>query len=205
MSTPPEPKPHAVNHPGVDVVPGNGAKRPSWRKLRARQFQFLVDLCILSAAFVFSYQLRFDFYIPPNLIMAMLVQLPMVLVLQLSAMHLFGIHTFAWRYIGMADTTAFIKAAWWSFLPMILLRLLLPDELAAWRIPLSISFLTTIGGFGGIHAARVLRRVVYEVYEKKLRDKVAGNGRSKPVLLVGAGQAGIMAAKEIKGRGDMHL
>ena len=78
-----------------------------------------------------------------------MVQLPLVVLLQFGAMHVFGIYSFIWRYIGMAEVAAFLKAAWWSFLPLLVLRLALPDEFAQWRIPLSIILMTTVFGFGG--------------------------------------------------------
>jgi FlaA1/EpsC-like NDP-sugar epimerase len=105
----------------------------------------------------------------------------------------------------MAEVAAFLKAAWWSFLPLVVLRLALPSEFAQWRIPLSIILMTTVFGFGGVLALRVLRRAIYERYEKKIRGGVSKNGRLKPVLLVGAGQAGVLAAREITNRGDMGL
>ncbi|HEY7547321.1 MAG TPA: nucleoside-diphosphate sugar epimerase/dehydratase, partial [Blastocatellia bacterium] len=50
----------------------------------------------------------------------------------------------------------------------------------------------------------VLRRALYEQYEKQ-RESARSVGRKKPVLLIGAGRAGVLAAKEILGRGDMGL
>ena len=105
----------------------------------------------------------------------------------------------------MAEVAAFLKAAWWSFLPLLVLRLALPIEFAQWRIPLSIILMTTVFGFGGVLGLRVLRRAIYERYEKKTRGDASKNGRLKPVLLVGAGQAGVLAAREITNRGDMGL
>jgi FlaA1/EpsC-like NDP-sugar epimerase len=59
----------------------------------------------------------------------------------------------------------------------------------------------------GLLGIRVLRRALYERYEKASRRRAAGgrNGRRKPVLLVGAGRPGCMAAREIAGRGDLDL
>ncbi|MEJ2582796.1 MAG: nucleoside-diphosphate sugar epimerase/dehydratase, partial [Acidobacteriota bacterium] len=95
----------------------------------------------------------------------------------------------------------------WSLLPLVLMRLGLPDTFQQWRVPLSICLMTTLSGFGGVLALRVLRRAVYERYEKDRRAKKASNGEEtrQPVLLVGAGSAGVLAAKEIANRGDMNL
>jgi FlaA1/EpsC-like NDP-sugar epimerase len=178
---------------------------PPWQRLLSRQFQFVLDLLVLILAFFVSCELRFEFAVPPETFERFLVQLPLVILLQFGAMQVFGIYTFVWRYIGMAEISAFLRAAWWSFLPLVLLRLGLPNEFSQWRVPLSICLMTTVFGFGGVLALRVLRRAVYEKYEKERRGGAAKNGRFKPVLLVGAGQAGVLAAKEIHNRGDVNL
>lgn len=172
-----------------------------------RPGQFVLDLGVLTAAFVLSYLLRFEFDIPAREFHNMVVQLPLVLLLQFGAMQVFGIYTFMWRYVGMAEIGAFVKAAWWSFLPLVLLRLGLPDGFGQWRVPLSICLMTTLFGLGGVLALRVLRRAVFEGYEKKARSEASQgrNGRQKRVLLVGAGRAGVQAAREILNRGDMDL
>ncbi len=183
------------------------ASGPAWQRLMNRPGQFVLDACVLGSAFVLSYLLRFEFDIPAHEIHSMAVQLPMVLFLQFGAMQAFGIYTFMWRYVGMAEIGAFIKAGWWSLLPLVLLRLGLPDGLSDWRVPLSICVMTTLFGIGGVLALRVLRRAVYEGYETKSRGDAARgrNGRHKPVLLVGAGRAGVQAAREIVSRGDMDI
>jgi FlaA1/EpsC-like NDP-sugar epimerase len=184
---------------------GGVATGAPWQRLLSRQSQFLLDILVLVVAFVVSYGLRFEFSVPADNVKNLMVQLPLVFLLQFGSMHVFGIYTFVWRYIGMAEVAAFLKAAWWSFLPLVVLRLALPSEFAQWRIPLSIILMTTVFGFGGVLALRVLRRAIYERYEKKIRGGVSKNGRLKPVLLVGAGQAGVLAAREITNRGDMGL
>jgi FlaA1/EpsC-like NDP-sugar epimerase len=180
---------------------------PPWQRLMNRPAQFVLDLGVLASAFVLSYLLRFEFDIPAQELQHLAVQMPMVLLLQFGCMQIFGIYAFMWRYIGMAEIGAFIKAAWWSFLPLVLLRLGLPDVFQQWRVPLSICLLTTFFAFGGVLALRVLRRAAYERYEKKTRGDAAKgrNGCLKPVLLVGAGRAGVQAAREIVNRGDMDL
>ena len=175
---------------------------PAWQRLLSRPMQFFLDLLVLVLAFVVSYELRFDFAVPPEMVEKLLVQLPLVVLVQFAAMMVFGIYSFIWRYIGMAEIAAFIKAAFWSFLPLLLLRLELPDEFGQWRIPLSIIVMTTVFGFGGVLGLRVLRRALYERFEKGRRGPESKNGRMQPVLLVGAGQAGVLAVREIRNQSD---
>jgi len=58
---------------------------------------------------------------------------------------------------------------------------------------------------------RVVRRAEYEHKKKRLQFKRnnqrqwQGNGKRKAVLLIGAGRAGMLAAKEMEARGDLDL
>src|SRR5467141_2515813 len=76
-----------------------------------KQFQFLLDLMILVAAFMLAYLLRFDFAIPPDYVYRMLVQLPCVVLLQVVTLNVTGVHSFVWRYVGLAEVKAFFMAA----------------------------------------------------------------------------------------------
>ena len=180
------------------------AGKPFWARLLTRQIQFGLDLSALVAAFAVAYLLRFEFSIPPDEVHRLFVQLPLVVLLQFAALFFTGVYTFIWRYVGMGEVTSFLAAAWWSFLPLLLLRLGLPGQFAQWRVPLSILLVDTALAFGLVLALRVGRRALHERYEKGFFDRATGRP-AKPVLLVGAGRAGVLAAREITGRADTRL
>ena len=168
--------------------------------------QTILDMSVLMAGFVVAYLLRFDFQIPRNNWHFVLVQTPFVVLLQFLALTLAGGRAFIWRYTDMAHIKSFLYAALVSLLLVVLLRVTLSEAHQTWRIPLSISFIDSMLAFGGTFGLRVLRRAAYE--GNKRRGQVKGNGSGKkrrPVLLIGAGQAGVLAAKEIEGRGDLDL
>ena len=138
----------------------------------------------------------------------MLYQLPGVLLLQLGLLWLTGIYAFIWRYVGMAEVKAFITAALWTALPLMLLRIWLPEQFQPARVPLSIIVMDTVFAFGGVLGLRVLRRALYERDSTKRQNATRlskKGGARKPVLLIGAGRAGVMVAREIKLRGDVDL
>jgi len=150
--------------------------------------------------------LRFDFHIPAEDLRKMLIQLPYVVTLQFTLLYITGVYTFIWRYVGMSELKAFVLAALWSSLPVVLLRIGLPEQYDAFKVPLSITFVSTVLAFGGTLGIRVMRRTLYERYERKVKEACSPNGRNKkPVLLIGAGRAGMLTAKEILGRGDIDL
>jgi len=181
------------------------SRAPFWSRLLGRQVQFALDLSVLAAAFVASYLLRFEFDVPPEQIQASAIQLPFVVLLQFSLLFVTGVYAFIWRYIGMAEVGAFLKAALGSFLALTLARLTLPDAVHPLRVPLSIIGMDTVLGFGGVVSLRVLRRALYERFEQKARVAEKGKEEAKPVLLVGAGQAGVLVAKEIAAQGGAGL
>ncbi|MGI9107982.1 MAG: polysaccharide biosynthesis protein [Pyrinomonadaceae bacterium] len=171
-----------------------------------RQMQHVMDLIVLVAAFALAYLLRFDFAIPHDYFVYGVTQLPFVILFQFVALSIAGVHTFVWRYVGMAEVKSFLKAAILSAFPIIILRLALPDSLQLLRLPLSVIIVDTALAFGGVLGVRVLRRAIYERSQKQKRLAAhVGGVRRKPVLLIGAGRAGMLVAKEIQSRGDMDL
>jgi FlaA1/EpsC-like NDP-sugar epimerase len=92
-----------------------------------------------------------------------------------------------------------------SALLLLALRLFLPPSQQVWRIPISVIVIDAVLGFGFLFGMRVLRRALYERQERERRQVNGNNVDRKPVLLVGAGVAGVLAAREILNRGDMQL
>ncbi|MCM3874357.1 MAG: polysaccharide biosynthesis protein [Pyrinomonadaceae bacterium] len=192
----------------IDTPRNRSNSSRSWRaKLLTRQAQFTLDTVVLVLAFMLAYLLRFDFVISERETQHMLYQLPFVLLLQLMLLWFAGIYAFVWRYVGMAEVKAFLTAALWSALPMIALRTWLPEQLQPARVPLSIIVMDTVIAFGGVLGLRVLRRAVYERGSKRQNGKGQSLGSlvRKPVLLIGAGRAGVMIAREIRLRGDVDM
>ncbi len=185
---------------------GTGEFKPFWVRHLKREVQYLLDFLILAAAFVAACLLRFDFTLPAGT----LVQLPLVVLLQFVTLSLLGIYSFIWRYIGMTEIKSFVKAAVYSLalsLTVVLaLRLGLPPKLQGWRVPISVNFIDTILAFGGLLGIRVLRRSLYERFERDPRPRSAAAAERKKALLVGAGRAGQMAARELDAkRGELEV
>lgn len=185
----------------------NSETKVSLRQRWTRAAQRLVDLLVCALAFQFAYLLRFDFSIPASVSEQLNVQLPYVVVLQVVTLGLFGIQTFIWRYVGMAELKAFIGAALSSAGVLLAARLFLQDPTwsATWRVPLSVIVLDTGLAYGGLVAVRILRRLLHERHRQ---SGVVPGGDAKarrPVMLIGAGRNGMMAAREIQGNPDSAL
>lgn len=182
-----------------------GELKPFWVRHLKREVQYLLDLLILSAAFVVACLLRFDFQ-PP---VSTLIQLPLVVLIQFVTLSVLGIYSFIWRYIGMAEIKSFVKAAVYSLaisLALVLaLRLGLPAKLQGWRVPISVNLIDTVLAFGGLLGVRVLRRSLYERFERGPLPRVERSPERKKALLVGAGRAGVMAVRELRSRRRVEL
>jgi FlaA1/EpsC-like NDP-sugar epimerase len=167
--------------------------------------QFVLDLWVLTASFLAAYLLRFEFALPKGVLFDALVQLPYVVLIQVVALALAGVYSFIWRYVGMHELRAFVYAFFWSALVLTVLRLTLPNRFGGWRVPLSIILMGTALGFVGVLGLRVSRRALWEREEKNRRRMRSSSGEHAPTLFFGAGEAGVLAAREIEGRKDTNL
>ena len=179
--------------------------RPHFSRAFLRQVQFALDFVILAAAFVLANALRFDFSWRSPDAAASWTQLPLVVLIQFFALVFAGVYRFIWRYVGIREGRAFLRAALQSAAVLAAIRYFAPDRLAIFRVPLSVIIAATAFAFGGVLAVRVFRRVVYERHRHEEDRRAQSPCEKHAVLLVGAGQAGVLAAREIFGRGDMDL
>lgn len=190
---------------GADLpAPREGDSSRKWKRFLSRRLQVGLDAGALAAAFAIAYVLRFDFVVPPEYVRKMLLQAPLVVALQVAALAGCGIYRLIWRYVGLAELKRFVAATAVGAAPMLVTRLVLPADLSDLRVPLSVTLLSTVLGFGAVLGLRVLRRLIYERFERETTAKDRRRER-KPVLLVGAGRAGVLAVREIFGRGDVGI
>ena len=196
--------------------PAFSVKRPPFSTyLLNRPVQFGLDALVLSGTFVFAYLLRFEFVLTPATLHSLVIQLPLVVFLQFAAMYVAGVYGFIWRYVGLPEVKAFMWAAVGPAVPLVGMRYLLPDAAQDWRIPFSVIVMDAITVFAGTLGLRVVRRMWSERYDKlnpigggftpsAVREPADGTPRKK-VLLIGAGRAGVIAAREIAGRAGSNL
>jgi FlaA1/EpsC-like NDP-sugar epimerase len=167
---------------------------------------FAIDALILGEAFAAAHLLRFDFTVPLAEAQNAFPRFAYLVLVQLLALALAGAYDVVWRYIGIRDMRPFLVAAVTSGAVLAGVRLVLPDDLDRWRVPLSITFMQTALGFGGLVAFRVLRRVLFEADEKqRLAAVVRQPATQVPTLFVGAGHVGVLAAREVVGRPDADI
>ncbi|HQZ82881.1 MAG TPA: nucleoside-diphosphate sugar epimerase/dehydratase [Pyrinomonadaceae bacterium] len=168
-----------------------------------RPFQFLADVFVLCAAFFIAYLPAINMRLGEFYADTALRQLPLVILVQLSALFLVGAYSLIWRYVSIEDIKVFIKAAVISLVVLLLLRFALSfTHFDLWQIPVSVVLIDTMMAFGGLLALRILRRFFYELDEKNRLTAGRKRGKRKPTLIVGAGRMGATLVKEIQGRAD---
>lgn len=171
-----------------------------------RPLQFLADITILSTAFLVAYLPAINVQLGDFYLSTALNQLPFVVLVQFSALFLSGSYSILWRYVSIEDLKVFLRAAVVSCIILIALRFILNiSHFSIWQVPLSVIFIDTILGFGGILGLRVARRFAYEYGDKQAFFGVTKRIKKRPVLVIGAGRLGSALAKEMVGRRDSNL
>lgn len=178
------------------------APRPWWAFLLKRPMHFVLDAVVLLAVFALAYHLRFEFRVPAYWAHRAYAQAPVVVALELFALWLCGVYAFIWRYVGIHEVGAFFKAALLAAVPIIIVRYLHLGARDLVLVPWSVVVMNTAFAFGGTLGLRVVRRTLHERFEKK---NAAAAKRKKRTILIGAGRAGALAAREIVGRADSDL
>ncbi len=168
-----------------------------------RSFRVAVDFGVLSLAYWLAFLFRFEFQIPRAGLNILLINWPYFVLLQYLGLSLFGIPRMSYRYVNMRDTVRVGFAVSASTAVLIMLRLFLPlmGE-GVVIIPLGVitmDFVLCFVGLVGVRAAWRLRG------EENDRRKRVLEGDRLRVLLIGAGEAGVLVAREISSRPDLGL
>jgi FlaA1/EpsC-like NDP-sugar epimerase len=166
--------------------------------------QIILDFSILSLAFILAYLLRFDFILAGDQFQKAILQMVFVASFQILILRICNVHKFIWRYVSVPEMNRILGALLLASLPLIVVRFGLFEIFNYSVIPLSIIIFDFFLAAIGILGIRLLRR---EIYDNFHRTETAKNTTTekKPVLLIGAGRAGVMTLTEIKGRGDIEI
>jgi FlaA1/EpsC-like NDP-sugar epimerase len=158
---------------------------------RHRLLQIAVDAALVGLAYFGAFLLRFDQGIPPRYEELLRETIAFVVVGKVAIFAVFGLYQKWWRYVGLRDLESILKAA-------VAASLVLLGALFIWSptdndLPRSVAvmdLLLTIALIGG------MRLAVRSVVERPPRGAVLPKGEE--VLIVGAGEAGQLIAREME-------
>lgn len=143
---------------------------------------FVLDIVLITLSVYLSMELRFEMYIPSHHAQTMIHALPVILLVYMCCYAVGGVYKIMWRYAGVRDTARLcllsgvacaVTLAANQFLSLGLFR----------GVLILIALIGTIA-IGGI-------RMLWRVCSK---DRIPGGlGDARPVMIVGAGEAGAYA------------
>jgi FlaA1/EpsC-like NDP-sugar epimerase len=167
-----------------------------------RSLQVVFDLTVLTAAYWLAFAFRFEFAIPSAWHPPALIGWPYVVLIEYSLLSALGVPRHAWRYVGMRETARIAMAMVFATTTLVGLRIVLPHVLDVGVLPYGVLCMNFFLCFVGLAGVRATRRITAETAERKRRS--AGRKRER-VLLIGAGDAGVVVAREIAARRDLGL
>lgn len=182
-------------------------------RLASRTLQALLDIGALAAVLVVAYLLRFEGRIPPYEVQRIWIVLPYFVAVEYGTLLAFAVPRFAWRYVGLREVTTIFYAMAAATALLVTTRYTaealirtIPGATHA-IIPTGVLLINFVIGFCAIAGLRVLRRLSAERAGKLAHAPATGSVAAdrKRTILIGAGQAGVMVAKEIEGHPDMGI
>ena len=170
--------------------------------------QYMLDMVVLAAMFALAYYIRFDFGASDDadrFLRNLPLQLPFVVLWQWTCLLIFRAYRRMWRFTSLIDLPPFFAAFLVSGGVMAIVRSvsLRVDWLGPITfIPYSIIVLSTVLGLGAVLGLRVLRRSVFEWRARRRVLMESGGHKASRIVLLGAGAAGVMVARELMNRAD---
>ncbi len=153
-----------------------------------------VDAFLVAAALGFSFWLRFDTSIPPEMLSALLLSLPIACGLKLPLFVLFRLDRLSWKHVDAREAFLIAAACLAGSAAFTLVLFILRElHVFAW-FPRSILAIDLVLTFVAVTGVRFSRRLVSEF---AARPAHARNGVSRRTLVVGAGDAGAQLVRAL--------
>ena len=163
--------------------------------------RWTIDVVVLLAAFASSFLYRFAWPLPMERVEQLQVMVGPVLAFSLVALVLTGGHRHSWRYTSLRDVFDVILATTLTAAVLLALRFA-PATPEPVTVSVGVILAYWVTATVGLCGVRMLRRLQSERAEARSRRT---GSAVEPVLLIGAGRAGVMVAAELVKRPDLGL
>ena len=177
-------------HGAVDALRQAWTPAYTLASTNRRAATMLVYSIVSATAYVAAFLLRFDFAVPADQRAVLALTLPVVLLLRLAAAYLFRISSGRWRYVSTGDVRQLVVAA--TAGTLVLFGLTWGLHLMP-LVPRSVLLIDLFLYTWLTAAIWILYRTGFE----HLRALHGERGVASRVLIVGAGEAGSMLAREL--------
>jgi FlaA1/EpsC-like NDP-sugar epimerase len=151
-------------------------------------FLMIFDILIIIGASIMSLFMRFDAAIFDRYIPSLVMELPVLICSYLLFFFLFRIYRRLWRYAGWRELLAIVLS---SFCGAALFCVL--ADVTGAEIPRSVHIMTFFIVVAGLCSSRLALRC-FIIYSERDNKNIANK---KPVLIIGAGDAGNLIARDI--------
>jgi FlaA1/EpsC-like NDP-sugar epimerase len=176
-----------------------------------RVLRDLLTAGVLATAYLGAYLIRFEFAVPAAFLRVALITLPVVVVGKMLILRLLGAHKHSWRFTSLWDVVAIGEAMLASALLLAGLRLIGVEAMrmagasGITPIPLGVIAADLALSVVGLVGIRALRRLQHEEAESRRLRASGGRRRRRTAVVIGAGRAGSLVAREIQTRPDLGL
>ena len=158
-----------------------------------------IQIAIIIGSLVLAFILRFDMRVPEFYWQVIYALVPALLVIKLGIFWRMGLFTGWWRYVSMADLITIFKANVFASLGFVLYAVFVHRLENIPRSILALDFIFCFLLMGGV-------RFVTRAFRENYFPMPLSKGQSKTrVLVVGAGDAGQMIAREIRQNRRLNL
>ena len=157
---------------------------------KKQMLQALLDILLISLAYIASYLLRFEGRIDSFNMHLIEVSLPLIIGIKIISFWVFGLYRGQWRFVGLWDLFQLMKAVGASTVICTVVFLFLYRFQGFSRIVFINDAILTFMFIGGV---RLLLRLFKEYFDME-RQK----GRTTPILIVGAGDGGDLFLRELR-------
>jgi len=161
-----------------------------------RFFTIVVHFILVIIAYVGAFYLRFDFRLRSEYFPIILKTLPLLIIIKMAIFYYYGLFSGLWRYASIDDLWRIIKANFFSTAVFILGVVFIYNIVG---YPRSIFFLDGILCIAFIGGLRFVTRLFIEIF-KPVSVKI-----NRRVIIVGAGEAGVMVLRECRNNPAMDI
>lgn len=155
-------------------------------------FLVLMDMIIVSVSFFLSLAIRFKGAVYTEYLPTLISWLPILIVCYVVSFFLFRVYSRIWRYAGLKDLFAIIASV---VLGMIMFRGMLFTQDV--DLPRSLYILTFFFILSGIAISRICLQAIMKCESAQDILKTKAHDNYKNVLIIGAGDAANILAREI--------
>ena len=173
--------------------------------LYSTTMQVFLDASVFAIAWFAAYLIRFE-GIPPSIYAEQcFLWLPYVVTARICLSWRSGIYQFIWRYVSLPDAVAIARSLFFGSMLLLAVRFFYPSSVVfahQVHVPVGVVVSEYLLSLTGTLGLRALRRMTHQQFQKSAPGPAS---MMKRVILFGAGDAGILLARELRKRTEVKL